>query len=140
MKGTYDENSETVTLEVGTLNLRGLKKLIAWLMQVQHAMIHAKVQADGGIRWEFRRGHADAPMAMRMHGKAQMVDLRLVTIRPRRMQKCAACNQPIEGGTTCWRPKAGQYSGHSRDRFCDRCVQSGGAPKRPKLQLIMGGA
>lgn len=140
MRGHYDPNSETVTLEGATLNLKGLKQLTGWLMQVQRAMTDAETKADGGIRWEFRREHADAPMAMRMHGKTRMADLYLVEIRPRRESRCEACRESIKRGTMCWRQKTGQYSGHSMARFCDRCVKGGRAPERPKLQLIMGGA
>ena len=136
----YDKESETVTLEAMVLNSSGIIKLVAWLTQVQYAMRSAETKANGGIRWVFQRGHADAPMARRMHGKTQMADLELVKIRPRRDHRCGACGQTVEGGTMCWRQKPGQYTGHARARFCDRCVQDGGPPARPKLQLITGGA
>ena len=76
----YDKESETVTLDAMVLNSSGIVKLVSWLTQVQYAMRCAETKANGGIRWEFQRGHADAPMARRMHGKTKMADLvRLMT-------------------------------------------------------------
>lgn len=135
----YDREAGTVSFECENLEQADLKKVIDWLTQVHADMRRVKTKADGGIRWEFQRGHADAPVARRMHGKTQMTDLDLVTIRPRKVCSCGACGQEIDAGAMCWKQKPGQYSGHSRDRFCVRCVQAGGAPKPPRLQLIVGG-
>lgn len=139
MSGHYDKGAGTVSFECEDLEQDGLKRMIRWLEQVHTAMRETQTWNDGGIRWEFQRGHADAPVARRMHGKTQMADLGLVTIRPRKACSCGACGQEIDAGAMCWKQKPGQYSGHSRDRFCVRCVQAGGAPKAPKLQLIAGG-
>lgn len=143
-EGHFDEESRTVSMKGADMELESVDHAIKWLTTVRRWIQHKQVVEDGGHRWEFRRGNrvGDEPTATLMKGREVWVrEFDLVTIKPwKRVHKCTACGLEIEIGTVCWRQKPGSYHGHSHDRFCDRCVERGAAPRAPKLTVITGGA
>jgi hypothetical protein len=135
-KGEYDKEAGTIDISGAGMSLDTLDGALKWMEGVRREMAHRQMVDDGGIRWEFR--HGDAPTAQLMRGKKSwMRPFKLVPIRPRRANKCAACKATIDAGTSCWRQAPGAWSGHSHDRFCERCVSRGAAPCPPKLRLVV---
>lgn len=136
-KGKFDRESGLVEVSGTEMELESVDHVIKWLKDVSGWLNHQKMVENGGWRWEFRRG--EKPTARMMKGlRVWAQEFELVTIRPRKRRKCAACDAEIEAGTACWRQSPGLYRGHSHDRFCQRCVERGAAPRPPKLRLVMG--
>ena len=137
-KGKLDKESRTAMVEGSGLQLEDLEDMIRWLTSVKYWMSRAKANDNGGMRWVFRLG--TDPEAHYMMGLVRRHRVPLVRVKPRKMAECGACRGAIESGAAAWKQKPKSWGGHSRNRFCDRCVQRGGAWTPPKLELIQGGA
>lgn len=134
--GKFDEETGTVYVSGAGMDLESLGRAIKWMNGVRQFLTHRQMVDDGGIRWEFQRG--DVPTARYVKGKVTWVQpFPLVLFRPRKPRKCASCGIDIEASESCWKAAPGGWSGHSRDRFCARCVERGAAPRPPKLRLVV---
>lgn len=135
-QGQFDKEAGTVEVSGAGMDLGELDRALKWMMGIRRFLAHRRLMDDGGRRWEFQRG--TVPTAQLMRGKEVFVrPFPLVAIRPRRARKCEACGVAIEASSACWRPAPGSWSGHSHDRFCDRCVERGAAPRPPTLRLVV---
>lgn len=135
-EGKFDREAGTLWVSGAGMDLKSLDSALEWMEEIRRHLSYRQMMDDGGHRWEFQRG--TVPTAQLMRGKQVWVrPFKLASIRPRKTQKCAACNAAIEAGTACWKQAPGTWSGHSHARFCDRCVERGAAPRRPRLRLVM---
>ncbi len=135
-EGKFDREAGTLEVSGAGMDLESLNRALKWMDGVRQFLEHRQMMDDGGHRWEFQRG--TVPTAQLMRGKESWMEpIPLVTIRPRRIRKCAACGLEIAASSPCWRPAPGSWSGHSRDRFCERCVERGAAPRPPTLRLVV---
>lgn len=135
-EGKFDREAGTLAVSGSGMDLELIEGALEWMQGVQRFLAHRQLMDDGGYHWEFERGVV--PTAQWMRGK--VVSTRafpLVTIRPRRARECTACGIGIEARTRCWRAASGCWSGHSHDRFCERCVERGAAPRPPTLRLVV---
>ncbi len=135
-EGKFDKETETLEVSGAGMDIGELDRALKWMMGIRRFLDHRRIMDNGGHRWEFQRGIV--PMAQLMRGKEVWVrPFPLVPIKPRRARKCTACGVDIEASAACWRPAPGSWSGHSRDRFCERCVERGAAPRPPTLRLVV---
>jgi len=138
--GNIDYETGTVSFGGVGLDFKEFSDAFAWLSRVHRWMVEADIEARGGNRWEFAPAVDGAlPIATLMRGGTLVASLHIVRITPRRHSRCASCGMVLEPGVSCWKQGPGQHSGHSADRFCERCVEDGCARRAPKLQLVMGG-
>lgn len=136
--GKLDRENGIVSFQCDDLDLEHLDRFMRWLEQVRWWMQNRKVREDGGRRWELRRG--DPPTARFMVGaQCWGGPINLQPVKPRKPCQCSSCRADIEPGAKAWRQKPGSGGGHSRDRFCEHCIERGGPPHPPNLTVIDGG-
>lgn len=134
--GELNRERETVEIRVVDGDLDAVKRIEKWLRGVRRWMQAMQDQRDGGLRWEFSRPVDGVSRAKYKIGKRVRTSLELTATSVRRPRQCVACRGPITG--RCWRQRPHTWGGHSRDRFCVRCVELGPASP-PRLTLVEGG-
>lgn len=138
-EGHLDRKSRTVTFHGTDVALDELKPFVAWLRKVESWMQCQQDLDDGGYRWTFKRGKV--PTAQLLFGRrprSRVVPL--VSYTARAEKECDACEAKITKGERAWKQVSGSWGGHSRERFCNRCVERGEPPCPPRLRVVNGGA
>lgn len=125
-------------------DVRAAEALRVWASRVLRWARHKDSVHNGGKRWILRRPGPDGfANAVLMDGSRAITSaFKLVRVGFRATTVCACCRRMcvgIHGQTKIWKQAPGEHAGQSSRRFCESCVDNGGTPVAPTLELVHGG-